>query len=55
MDKNKLKELLIEYKQRFLTTRIDLIRREVQDNIEPFIKFKEVVIITGPRRGENPL
>jgi len=51
MDKNKLKELLIEYKQRFLTTRIDLIRREVQDNIEPFIKFKEVVIIAGPRRG----
>ena len=51
MDKNKIKELLIEYKQRFLTTRTDLIRREVQDNIEPFIKFKEVVIITGPRRG----
>lgn len=51
MDKNKLKELLIEYKQRFLTVRTDLIRREVQNNIEPFIKFKEVVIITGPRRG----
>jgi len=51
MDKNKLKELLIEYKQRFLTARTDLIRREVQDHIEPFIKFKEVVIITGPRRG----
>jgi len=51
MDKNKLKELLIEYKQRFLTNRTDLIRRESQDNIEPFIKFKEVVIITGPRRG----
>ncbi len=51
MDKNKLKELLIEYKQRFLTARTDLIRREVQDNIEPFIKFKEVVIIAGPRRG----
>jgi predicted AAA+ superfamily ATPase len=51
MDKNKLKELLIEYKQRFLTARTDLIRREIQDDIEPFIKFKEVVIITGPRRG----
>ncbi len=51
MDKNKLKELLIEYKQRFLAARTDLIRREIQDNIEPFIKFKEVVIITGPRRG----
>ncbi len=51
MDKNKLKELLIEHKQRFLAARTDLIRREIQDNIEPFIKFKEVVIITGPRRG----
>jgi hypothetical protein len=51
MDKNKLKELLIEYKQRFLTVRTDLIRRKIQDNIEPSIKFKEVVIITGPRRG----
>ena len=28
-----------------------MIRRKIQDNIEPFIKFKEVVIITGPRRG----
>ena len=34
MDKNKLKELLIEYKQRFLTARTDLIRRKIQDNIE---------------------
>ena len=51
MDKNKLKELLIEYKQRFLTARTDLIRRKIQDNIEPFIEFKEVVIITGPRRS----
>jgi predicted AAA+ superfamily ATPase len=51
MDKNKLKELLIEYKKRFLADRTDLIRRKIQDNIEPFIKFKEVVIITGPRRG----
>jgi len=51
MNKNKLKELLIEYKQRFLAARTDLIRRKIQDNIEPFIKFKEVVIITGPRRG----
>jgi len=51
MDKNKLKELLTEYKQRFLTARTDLIRREVQDKIEPFIEFKEVVIIAGPRRG----
>jgi predicted AAA+ superfamily ATPase len=51
MDKNKLKELLIEYKQRFLTARTDLIRREIQNKIEPFIEFKEVVIITGPRRG----
>jgi len=51
MDKNKLKELLIEYKKSFLASRTDLIRREVQDNIEKFIKFKEVIMITGTRRG----
>jgi len=51
MDKNKLKELLIEYKQRFLSKRSDLVRREIQDKIEAFIKFKEVIMITGTRRG----
>ena len=51
MDKNKLKELLIEYKKSFLTNRTDLVRREVQDSMEKFIKFKEVVMITGTRRG----
>jgi len=51
MDKNKLKELLIEYKKSFLAHRTDLIRREVQDSMEKFIKFKEVVMITGTRRG----
>jgi len=51
MDKNKLKELLIEYKKSFLANRTDLVRREVQDSMEKFIKFKEVVMITGTRRG----
>lgn len=51
MDKNKLKELLIEYKKSFLANRADLVRREIQDSIETFIKFKEVVMITGTRRG----
>jgi predicted AAA+ superfamily ATPase len=51
MDKNKLKELLIEYKERFLIERSDLIRREIQDRIESFLKYKEVVMITGTRRG----
>ena len=51
MDKNKLKELLIEYKERFLIERSDLIRREIQDRIESFLKYKEVIMITGTRRG----
>ena len=51
MEKNKLKELLIEYKKGFLANRSDLVRREIQDRIETFIKFKEVVMITGTRRG----
>jgi len=51
MDKKKLKELLIEYKERFLIERSDLIRREIQDRIESFVKYKEVIMITGTRRG----
>lgn len=51
MDKNKLKELLIEYKKSFLANRPDLVRREIQDRIESSINFKEVVLITGTRRG----
>ncbi|OGW39516.1 MAG: hypothetical protein A2Y97_08145 [Nitrospirae bacterium RBG_13_39_12] len=50
MEKNKLKELLIEHKGKFLSRR-GLIRREVQDDILKYIKQKEAILITGIRRG----
>lgn len=50
MEKNKLKELIIEHKQRFLSKK-HLIKRESQTDIEKYIKQKEVVLITGVRRG----
>ncbi len=50
MEKNKLKELIIEHKEKFLL-KGGLVRREIQDDIENFIKQKEIILITGVRRG----
>ena len=50
MDKEKIKELVIEHKERFLSKK-GLIIREVQREIEGFIPQKEIVIITGVRRS----
>lgn len=50
MKKDKLKELLIEHKERFLS-RKDLIKREIQNDIVKYLKQREVVLITGVRRG----
>lgn len=50
MEKNKLKELIIEHKEKFLS-KGGLVRREIQDDIKNFIKQKEIILITGARRG----
>ena len=50
MEKDKLKELLIGHKERFLSKQ-ELIGREIQTSIEKYIKHKEIVLITGIRRG----
>jgi len=50
MEKNKLKELIIEHKKSFLNKK-DLVRRNIQDKIEKILKSKEIVVITGIRRG----
>lgn len=50
MEKEKLKELIIEHKEGFLSKR-GLIKRESQKEIERYIKQKEIVLITGVRRG----
>jgi uncharacterized protein len=50
MEKNKLKQLIIEHKQRFLSAE-DLVKRESQKTIKSYLKQKETVIITGVRRS----
>lgn len=50
MEKNKLRELVVEHKEGFLS-RKGLIRREIQKDIERYIKHKEIILITGVRRG----
>jgi len=50
MEKNKLKQLIIEHKDRFLSSE-NLVKRETQDIIKSYIKQKEIIIITGIRRS----
>jgi len=46
MDKEKLKELIIGHKEKFLS-RTGLVRREIQDEIADYIPQREILIITG--------
>lgn len=50
MEINKLKQIIIEHKQRFLSAQ-ELVNRENQETIESYLKQKEIVIITGVRRS----
>lgn len=50
MEKEKLKELIIEHKKKFLS-KTELVKREIQDKISTYLESKEVVLITGIRRG----
>jgi len=50
MEKNKLKQLIIEHKERFLSSE-NLVKRENQEIIKSYIKQKETIIITGVRRS----
>ena len=50
MEREKLKELLINHKRRFLS-RSDFIRRDVQDEIKNYISQREIIVITGVRRS----
>lgn len=50
MEKNKLKQLIAEHRERFLAPS-NLIRRENQDIIRPYIKQKEIIVISGVRRA----
>ena len=50
MEKEKLKELIIGHKEKFLS-RGGLVRREIQDQIANYIPQREILIITGVRRS----
>lgn len=50
MEKGKIKELIIEHKERFLF-RKGLVRRDIQEDIELYLQQREIVIITGVRRS----
>ena len=50
MEEARLKQLIIEHKERFLT-KSDLVKREIQSQINNFLKHKEIIVITGIRRG----
>lgn len=50
MEKNKLKELIVEHKENFLSKK-GLVERDVQKDIRDYIKHREIILITGVRRG----
>jgi len=50
MEKEKLKELIIGHKEKFLS-RGNLVRREIQEQIANYIPQREILIITGVRRS----
>jgi uncharacterized protein len=55
MENEKLKELIIEHKERFLSRR-DLIHRELQEAIKAYLPQREIIILTGVRRcGKSSL
>ncbi|MGB9498189.1 MAG: ATP-binding protein [Dissulfuribacterales bacterium] len=50
MEKKKLKELIIEHKNRFLLP-MDLIPGDIQGDIAPYLSQREIIILTGVRRS----
>lgn len=50
MDRTKLIELMMEHKTKFLS-RTGLVRREIQKDIDRYIKHREIILISGVRRG----
>ncbi len=55
MEKESLKELIIEHKDRFLARR-DLLARDVQQELGRYLAQREIIILTGVRRcGKSSL
>lgn len=55
MDKERLKELMVQHKERFLDAK-DLVRRDLQAEIARYLPQREIVFLTGVRRcGKSSL
>ncbi len=50
MEKQKLKELIVEHKTRFLSVK-GLLKRDIQTKMDQYSEQKEIIIITGVRRS----
>jgi hypothetical protein len=50
MEKQKLKELITHHKERFLS-RSGLFPRDLQATVQPYLTQREILVITGVRRG----
>lgn len=50
MEKEKLKELIVGHKEKFLSED-GLVKREIQDEVEAYMPQREILIITGIRRS----
>ena len=50
MEKFKLKQLIVEHKERFLSPS-DLVNREIQKTIKRYLKQREILVISGVRRS----
>ena len=51
MERNKIKELILEYRERFTSPDDSLTPREIQKTIQSYLSSKEIIFITGTRRG----
>ena len=50
MEKQQIKELIIEHKERFLG-RGNLVRRDVQAEVARYLLQREIIVVTGIRRS----
>ncbi len=51
MERKKIKELILEYRKKFTSPEDCLLSREIQKTIQPYLLSREIIFITGTRRG----
>jgi len=53
MERNKIKELILEYRKRFVIPDNSLLFREVLKDNQFYLSSKEIIFITGTRSGSK--